>query len=149
MHKLTFKQVLPISGKQAWDFFSSPKNLGIITPKRLDFEILSISGEDKMHVGQFIGYNVTVLPFIRLYWETEITEVQEPLSFTDMQRKGPYTHWCHRHSFRTIEVGVEMTDELEYVVPLGLIGRLANFVIVENELRSIFKYRFNVLKELF
>src|SRR6188768_620188 len=135
MHKLTFQQVLPISNKQAWNFFSSPKNLAFITPQRLDFEILSVSGGEKMHTGQIIGYNITVFPFVRMYWETEITDVQEPLSFTDIQRKGPYTHWRHRHTFRKIDGGVEMTDELEYAVPLGLIGRLANFLVVEKELR--------------
>lgn len=149
MYKLTSKQFLPITKKHAWEFFSSPRNLAVITPKRLDFKILSISGGDKMHTGQIIKYKITVLPFVRMRWETEITEVLEHQSFIDIQRKGPYSHWVHKHSFTEIKGGVEMTDELEYAVPFGFLGKLANYLFVAREVRSIFEYRYNVLKEHF
>ena len=149
MYRLTSKQFLPISKQRAWEFFSSPKNLAIITPKRMNFEILSMSGGDKMHTGQIIQYKVTVLPFTRMYWETEIKEVLEHQSFIDIQRKGPYSYWSHKHSFIEVDGGVEMTDELEYAIPYGPLGRLANFLFVGREVRSIFEYRFNVLKDYF
>ena len=149
MYRLTLTQFLPVNKLEAWEFFSSPKNLALITPKRLNFRILSISGSEKMHQGQIIKYKITVLPHVRLYWETEITEVVEHLSFTDVQRKGPYAYWAHKHSFKEVDGGVEMADELEYSLPLGLLGRLANYLFVAREVRSIFEYRFSVLKNLF
>lgn len=149
MYKLTSKQFLPINLTQAWEFFSSPKNLAVITPKRLNFEILSMSGGDKMHAGQIIQYKITVLPLVRMHWETEITEVNEQQSFMDVQRKGPYAHWTHKHSFTEVAGGVEMTDELAYALPFGPIGRLANALFVAREVRSIFEYRYNVLKDYF
>lgn len=102
-----------------------------------------------MHTGQIIKYKITVLPFVRVNWETEITQVLEYQSFIDVQRKGPYSYWVHKHSFTEVTGGVEMTDELEYGLPLGLIGRLANNLFVAREVRSIFEYRLNVLKEHF
>lgn len=149
MYKLRFTQVLPISKLEAWEFFSSPKNLALITPARLNFRILSISGSERMHHGQIIKYKITVLPLVRLYWETEITDVVEHFSFTDVQRKGPYSYWAHKHSFKEVEEGIEMTDELEYSVPFGFVGRLANYLFVAREVRNIFEYRFNVLKNRF
>ena len=149
MYRLSSTQFLPIDRHQAWEFFSSPKNLALITPRRLNFKILSISGGDQMHEGQIIKYKVSVLPFIRMYWETEITEVKELQSFTDIQRKGPYSYWAHKHSFADVEGGVEMTDELQYSIPLGIAGRMANSLFVAREVRSIFDYRFHVLKDLF
>ncbi|SHI02843.1 Ligand-binding SRPBCC domain-containing protein [Chryseolinea serpens] len=149
MYKLTFKQFLPINRQQAWDFFSSPKNLADITPKRLNFKILSMSGGNKMHIGQIIRYKITVLPFVRMYWETEIIEVLESESFVDIQKKGPYAYWAHKHSFKEVNGGVEMIDELEYAVPFGLIGRLANYLFVAQEVRGIFEYRFNILSQYF
>lgn len=147
-YKLTSKQFLPIDRQRAWDFFSSPRNLALITPKRMNFKILSISG-DKMHPGQIIKYKITVLPFVRMYWETEITEVNEYYSFTDVQREGPYSYWSHKHIFNDVKHGIEMVDELEYAIPLGLAGKLAHVVFVEREVKNIFKYRFQVLQELF
>src|SRR5688572_29308589 len=99
LYRLKTKQFLPISMQQAWEFFSSPKNLSLITPRRLNFQIVSISGDGHMYEGQIIQYRITVLPFIRMRWETEITEVIELGSFTDVQRKGPYAHWSHKHVF--------------------------------------------------
>lgn len=149
LHTYKSKQFLPITIQYAWEFFSSPKNLSVITPKRLNFEILFQSGEGKMYEGQIIKYKITVLPFVRMYWETEIIEVIELKSFTDIQRKGPYAHWSHKHIFKEVEGGVEMTDELEYAVPFGLFGQLANFLFVRREVKSIFDYRFHALNKYF
>src|SRR3982750_128775 len=90
-------QVLPISAEQAWEFFSSPANLAKITPAKLNFSITSMSGGDVMFPGQIISYKVTVLPFVRVRWVTEITHVHEPLYFVDEQRFGPYALWHHKH----------------------------------------------------
>jgi len=149
LYKLKRQQLLPIGLQQAWEFFSSPTNLGMITPKRLNFQILSISGGRNLHEGQIIQYRITVLPLIRMNWETEITEVAELRSFTDVQRKGPYAHWSHKHIFTEVKAGVEMADELEYGLPLGPAGRLANVLFVGREINSIFNYRFHVLEEKF
>lgn len=115
----------------------------------MNFEILSQSGGEKMHEGQIIRYKVTVLPFVRLTWVTEITGVTEGKSFTDEQRKGPYRLWRHTHTFHEVPGGVEMTDVVEYSIPLGLFGRLAHWLFVEREVNRIFDYRFTVLQTYF
>jgi ligand-binding SRPBCC domain-containing protein len=149
LYKLKTKQFLPITLQQAWAFFSSPDNLALITPNRLNFEIVSISRDRSMHEGQIIQYKITVLPFVRMRWKTEITEVVDLRSFTDVQRKGPYSYWSHKHIFMEVKGGIEMTDELEYAMPLGQVGRLAHFLFVGREVKSIFDYRFHVLEKYF
>jgi ligand-binding SRPBCC domain-containing protein len=146
LHKTHF---LPISIAEAWDFFSSPKNLGKITPAKMNFKITSISGGDKTYAGQIIKYKVTVLPLMRLTWVTEITHVKEPELFVDEQLSGPYALWHHQHHFKSVEGGVEMTDDLNYALPLGVLGQLANAVLVGRQVSAIFDYRTKVLNELF
>ena len=102
-----------------------------------------------MHPGQIIIYKVTVLPYIRLRWVTEITHVQEPLYFTDEQRFGPYRLWHHKHHFKEVDGGVEMTDEIDYALPLGRLGQLAHLLFVERRVNLIFEHRFKVLGEYF
>ncbi len=140
---------MPISQIEAWDFFSSPKNLGLITPKHLNFKIQSMSGGDKMYAGQIISYKVSVLPLIRLRWVTEIAHVQYPDYFTDDQRSGPFALWHHKHHFKTVEGGVEMTDELDYAIPLGILGRVAHWMFVARQVKTIFDYRYKVLENYF
>ncbi len=143
------KQVLPISQQEAWDFFSSPRNLTMITPKKMGFKILYISGDQKMYAGQLIKYKVTVPPGMTIDWMTEITQVNEPFHFIDEQRLGPYSLWHHQHFFREVSGGVEMTDEVNYAIPFAVLGRLANWMFVEREVNAIFDYRYAILEKHF
>jgi ligand-binding SRPBCC domain-containing protein len=142
-------QFLPITLAQAWDFFSSPKNLVKITPAKMAIRIQSVSGGDKMYAGQIIKYKIRPLPFITISWVTEITLTEEPLCFVDEQQRGPFSYWRHQHSFKQKQGGVEMTDEIDYAIPLGLLGKLANWLFVRPQLTRLFDYRFNVLSKTF
>ncbi len=149
IYHLKRTQLLPITLAEAWDFFSTPGNLSRITPAHMGFQILYSSGGQKTYAGQIIRYKVSVLPLVTLHWVTEITHVKEPFYFVDEQRFGPYALWHHQHSFREVTGGVEMTDELNYAIPLGLIGRLANWIFVGREVNRIFDYRYRILEKFF
>lgn len=148
IHTLKKTQTLPIDLKTAWDFFSSPKNLDKITPKDLGLKITS-EVPDKMYPGMLITYDVTPLPFVKSKWVTEITHVDEPNYFVDEQRFGPYSFWHHKHYFEEIKGGVEVTDVVDYAIPLGPIGDLLNHLVVKNKLQHIFDYRSKVLEDIF
>jgi ligand-binding SRPBCC domain-containing protein len=149
IYNLKRTQVLPISLNEAWDFFSTPKNLSKITPEHMGFKILYVSGGDKAYAGQIIRYNVSVLPGIKVHWVTEITQVKEPHHFIDEQRFGPYALWHHQHHFKEVANGVEMTDEVNYAIGFGFIGRLAHWVFVGREVNRIFEHRYAVLEQYF
>jgi len=148
VYRLEAKQFLPISLGEAWDFFSSPKNLATITPVNLGFVILS-GADTKMYAGQIIQYKVTPLPLFKATWVTEIKHVENHKFFVDEQRFGPYALWHHKHFFKEIEGGVEMMDIVDYVPPFGVLGRLVNPFIVKPRLMEIFEYRKKKLEELF
>lgn len=148
IYELNKVQNLPIPVEEAWEFFSSPKNLAVITPKEMGFNIKSKIPE-KMYSGLLIDYTVKPLLGIPLPWQTEILEVDEFKSFVDNQNKGPYKLWHHTHLFEKIEGGVKMTDIVKYELPLGFLGTIAHGVFVKNKLEHIFNYRFNKVEELF
>jgi ligand-binding SRPBCC domain-containing protein len=142
-------QFLPISLQQAWDFFSTPKNLAAITPEHMGFKILYISGGDKAYAGQLIRYHIRILPGIKVHWVTEITQVKELFYFIDEQLFGPYSLWHHQHHFKEVPGGVEMTDEVNYAIPLGWLGQLAHWLFVGGEVNRIFDHRYNTLEQYF
>jgi ligand-binding SRPBCC domain-containing protein len=142
-------QFLPITLAEAWAFFSTPRNLSKITPAEMGFEILYISGGNTMYTGQIIRYFIRVLPLIKMHWVTEIKHVSEPRYFVDEQRFGPYALWHHQHHFKEVAGGIEMIDEVNYAIPLGLIGRIAGWLFVERTVNGIFDYRFKVLQDYF
>jgi ligand-binding SRPBCC domain-containing protein len=140
---------LPINLNEAWAFFSSPINLSKITPEAMGFNILYNSGKEKMYAGQIIHYKLTLFPGIKTRWTTEITHVENGKYFVDEQRFGPHAFWHHQHMFKTIPSGIEMTDEVNYAIPFGWLGRFANWLFVERMLNRIFDYRFTVLEDHF
>ena len=142
-------QKIPVSLPMAWDFFSNPANLRVITPASMNFKVISQNEEKRMFAGQIIEYKVSPIPGIPLYWMTEITRVEEGRLFIDEQRKGPYKLWRHQHHFRKIEDGVEMTDIVHYENPLWFIGDIANWLFVKRKVRKIFEYRFKKTEKLF
>jgi len=148
MHQLKAIQELPISLEEAWNFFSSPKNLAVITPPKLDFQIKSVL-PDKMYAGMFIEYTVKPMLGIPITWVTEITYIQNLEYFVDEQRVGPYTIWHHEHFFKKIEGGVEMTDLINYKVPMGPIGDLFEPFLVRPKLEEIFEFRRKKMIEIF
>jgi ligand-binding SRPBCC domain-containing protein len=148
MHRLITKQQLPIDIDFAWDFFSSPKNLSLITPPEMNFVIKTVLPE-KMYAGMFIEYKVSPLLGIPLTWVTEITHVREKEFFVDEQRVGPYKIWHHQHHFKITNNGVEMTDILDYKLPAGILGKLINKLYIGKKVNSIFDYRRKKLIELF
>lgn len=49
MYQIKRTQNIPIDLKKAWNFFSLPDNLKIITPDYMNFEILSKSDAGEMY----------------------------------------------------------------------------------------------------
>ncbi len=143
-------QKLPIPLEQAWDFFSAPDNLKVITPSYMGFVVHSDPEFlQSMYAGQIITYTVKPVLGIPLFWMTEITHVEPQKFFVDEQRVGPYALWHHQHHFRAIPGGVEMTDLVHYRLPLGFLGNLANRLFVRRQLTGIFDYRWKKLESLF
>ena len=148
MYRIERHQVLPISLNEAWDFFSSPKNLSKITPENLGFTVLGQVSE-QMYPGMFINYRVSPIAGIPLKWTTEITHVKEGAYFVDEQRVGPYKIWHHEHFFKEVDGGVEMRYVVHYELPFGWLGRIAHPWLVRPRLEEIFSFRMKVTEALF
>ena len=148
-YKLYREQHLPISVEAAWEFFSSAKNLALITPPELGFVVRTQLSDKPIYTGMQIAYTVKLLLGIPLNWVTLIKDVNAPHLFVDKQMKGPYSLWEHTHRFTSEKGGVRMTDEVKYSLPLGWMGRLAHALLVREKLERIFNFREMKLRQLF
>lgn len=149
MYQLKKIQSIPISVKEAWDFFSQPDNLAKITPDYMNFKILTRPEAVEMYPGMIITYKVSPLLNLSLNWGTEITQIKEYKYFIDNLVKGPFRIWHHEHRFKEINGGTEMKDILFYDVPYGFIGRLIHKFLIKKRVDEIFNYREQKIKELF
>ena len=83
VNTLKYSQILPISLDRAWNFLSSPKNLKLITPKSMNFNISEWDNRDS-YPGQIIQYTVEPIFGIKLKWVTEITHLEKNKYFATM-----------------------------------------------------------------
>lgn len=148
VYTLEREQFLPTTLQHAWSFFSSPGNLATITPPDMSFQVKSKVPDD-IYEGLLIEYTIKPLLGIGVNWVTRIGTVKQPNKFVDTQLKGPYALWEHTHTFVEKDGGVLMFDSVRYGIPLGILGRLANWLVVRRKLEHIFDFRFKKLEEIF
>ena len=135
---------LPRPRSEVFGFFADAGNLQAITPPWLHFRILSPQ-PIAMRAGARIDYKIR-LHGIPVGWKTEITAWERPLRFVDEQLRGPYRLWVHEHTFQEIAGGTLAEDLVRYAVPGGA---LVNLLLVERDLRTIFRYRQRKLQDTF
>jgi ligand-binding SRPBCC domain-containing protein len=130
-HRLVREQQLSCNIETAWGFFSSANNLSEITPKDMNFIVLTTMENDEIYEGMLIDYYVSPLFGIKMKWQTEIIKVDFQKSFIDFQKKGPYKLWHHHHEFISNEKGVLMKDTIDYELPMGFLGEIAHPLFVK------------------
>ena len=147
IYRFEEETILNCTLTKAWDFFSNPSNLHLITPKELNFKILS-EPCNQTYAGQIIHYSVTPIFGIPLQWVTEITHVAKERLFVDEQRFGPYRLWHHQHHFIETNGKVKMHDIVHYALYADPFSRLIAKVIVTPQIKKIFNYRAEKIVEL-
>ena len=146
-HHLVATQRIPRPLDQVAPFFADPRNLGKLTPTSMGFEFLTDVFD--MRAGLEVRYRIRPLLGIPATWGTRITEADLPHGFVDVQSKGPYRLWEHRHRFEPVADGTLIHDEIAYRLPLGPLGDLAHRVVVRRELEWIFRYRAAAVRSIF
>jgi len=164
-------QWVPFPIELVFAFFANPANLPHLMPKEQQAKIESsriipppprplasdpalrfqspAAGKDSEMVISFRP--ISFLPF-RLGWLARITEFEWNDHFCDIQVKGPFATWrhCHRIATETRDgvAGTAITDDLEYSLPLGPLGLIANELFVARQMKATFAYRQKKLEEI-
>jgi len=148
-YQFIHEQLFHASVAEMWSFIYAPKNLKEITPDYMGFEITTPCLSEKMYAGMIISYKVSPVLNFKVDWVTEITHVKDNEFFVDEQRIGPYKLWHHQHHLIQMKEGVLMRDIVTYQPPFGILGALANRLLISKKLNEIFNYRKVVLEKKF
>lgn len=81
---------------------------------------------------------------MRVSWVARITEFVWHSHFCDEQVRGPFEFFRHRHGMRPEiqqgRMGTQLTDEVEFSLPLGSVGHLGDRV-VHRQMEQMFRNR--------
>jgi ligand-binding SRPBCC domain-containing protein len=75
-----------------------------------------------------------------------ITAFERPTHFADTMLRGAFRRMDHHHHFEPSQVGTIMRDVFTYEAPLGILGRIADFLFLERYMRSFLIERNRVIK---
>lgn len=77
---------------------------------------------------------------------TRITQYDRPTHFRDAMVRGAFRRFDHDHFFSQEGAVTTMRDAFDYDSPLGILGRLADLVVLERYMRRLLVTRNDVIK---
>lgn len=144
-YRLTQRTVLEAPIGDVFEFFSRAENLAALTPRALAFDVVTPT-PIAMSRGALVDYRIKVGP-VPMNWRTEIQRYESNRSFIDVQLRGPYHAWWHEHRFERLnDHETLMHDTVYYTPPFGVLGRIAQKLLVAPMLRGIFAFRQNAIR---
>ncbi|MGB5266852.1 MAG: SRPBCC family protein [Polyangiales bacterium] len=100
-----------------------------------------------LQVGTQVILKVKVGPL----WQTIVAEhvAYEPgKMFADRMLKGPFANWLHKHIVTPRgDDQCVLTDDIEYELPLGIVGRAFGGGFARRNLERMFDFRHQVTRE--
>ena len=84
---------------------------------------------------------------LKLRWVAEHILYHPPNMFIDVQKSGPFHKWEHRHIILSDgQGGAILRDEVDYELPMGLLGRICAGWFVRSKIQKMFDFRHQVTK---
>jgi len=165
---LKFEQWVSYPIEKVFLFFANPENLARIMPAPTDTKIDQLrlisppesslpprTNRTKIAgIGSEIITSFRVLPPLpfRALWIAQIVDFAWNHHFADIQKKGPFKSWHHRHEFaeeiRNGVAGTVVRDVIDYEVGYGPFGKIGEALFVKPKFRSMFKSRQSALPAL-
>jgi len=165
-HHIEFEQWTAIPLERIFLFFADPRNLPRIMPPGLGTKLVEVhlippppngraaDSEGLAGLGSEIVTSVRLLPPLpfRARWIALVTEFEWNHHFADVQKEGPFQRFHHRHEFaeevRHGVPGTKIRDVIDYDVGFGLLGNLAQKLVIGPSFRRTFMHRQQALEKL-
>jgi ligand-binding SRPBCC domain-containing protein len=165
VERAQFEQWIPVPIEKVFLFFANPQNLPRIMPPSTGTRLTKLTLKPPppnspvadmsslAGIGSEIETSFLLLPFlpVRAGWTALITEFEWNHHFADIQKRGPFRSFHHRHEFVSEErgqVGTLIRDVIDFEVGYGILGSIAQNVFVRRELEKTFAYRQRALSRM-
>ena len=139
------KSVIHASAETVFAFHEAPNAFERLQPPWQTTEI--VQPPKSLEVGTRVILKIKVGPV----WQTIVAEhvAYEPgKMFADQMIKGPFPKWLHKHIITPRgENECLLTDDIEYELPLGVLGRTFGGWFAQRNLERLFEFRHRITRE--
>lgn len=145
MERIEQRIVIAAPIERVFHFHDDTRNLLRITPPSIK---VSIETMGKPGLGYEVVLKVRQFGIFTMRWKVRITEYVPPTLMSDEQVSGPFAYWKQTRRLREVDGGTELTDIVEYRPPFGILGRIANVLVIRRQVLEMFAYRQATTKRL-
>ena len=138
------ESVIRASRERVFAFHEQPDVLSLLLPPWESARVIQTAKISEVGTNAII--ETRILGPIKTRWVAQHTLYDPPHVFEDVQMKGPFRSWRHRHIVEAHAEGAILRDEIDYEPPLGFLGRALAPLLVERRLQKLFDYRHEVTR---
>jgi ligand-binding SRPBCC domain-containing protein len=139
------ESVIRASAETVFAFHEAPDAFERLQPPWQKTEI--VQPPTSLDVGTRVILRVKLGPV----WQTIVAEhvAYEPRKmFADRMVKGPFAQWLHKHIVTARgDAECVLTDDIDYELPLGIVGRVFGGWFARRNLERLFEFRHRVTRQ--
>ena len=141
-----YRTRIPASAESVYRWHALPDALTRLTPPWENSQVVEETGGIE-RPGSRVKIRVGIGPFSQI-WTAEHTACEPGRMFRDVMVVSPFRHWEHTHLFIPDgENASWLEDRVEYVLPLGWLGKLLGGAYTKRRLTRLFGWRHRVTAE--
>jgi len=145
LRMIEFRSLLPASADDAFAWHERPGAFERLNPPWDPARVLRRSGG--IRPGGELVLSVKALGPIRVRWVASHRDYAPGRLFRDVQTRGPFAAFDHRHIFEPVHAGAcVMHEHIELAAPGGAIGDRLLGASIERTLTRVFAYRHRTLR---
>ena len=147
MAHLQISQLIPAGKAEVFEYLTDVKQLPFLLSPALDVQVLSpevpIQRGSELH---FMMSRLGLSQSVRF----RIEDVLRGSRLTYRQAEGLFSAWTHTMRFEDHgDNSTLVTDLIDYQLPFGLLGFLADDLLIKRDLRNLLESRLTKAKEYF
>lgn len=136
------KSTIPVSVQALYDWHMREGAFERLTPP---WEHVRMKCKDAtIENGSRVSLEIDAGP-AKVDWLAEHCDVQPGREFSDIQVRGPFKFWKHKHSFEKTNEGCVLTDSIQFELPFD-VATIFSDTFVKDKLERMFEYRHEMTK---
>lgn len=146
MPQFEYRSQVKGSASRVFEILTRPETILKINPPEMGLSF--VKAPEQYGVGELIEFKLIQFGMVQDIIH-RVTAFESPRMFSEEMIKGPLPKWIHTHHI--IDLGgdeVELSDEIEFEPPTGLISFMVTESRIKQQLETAFDYRHMKLEKL-
>ena len=145
MPRIVLETIIKAPQKLVFDL-SRSIDLHIISTDKTNEKAIAGRTEGLIELGETVTWHAKHLGVYQNF-TSKVIGCKEPEYFADIMLKGAFKSFKHEHFFSYENNETTLIDVMEFASPLGLLGKLVDFLFLENYMKGFLVLRNNTIKE--